>query len=252
MVCDDDEGDDDDEGGDDDDDEESGIPLGQRDDDDDTAGETKKKESYSVSVTTGETTKEFSVSLQDKIGALYNLVNDTYCEQDGVCYDVEVYDEDKYIIMSSWWGGNAYKQSYKVKKDVYSLVGDRVRVKAVWCTEDEEKALDNMRANYSSIQEKLEKYESEPEKKKIFESSDWDNIRETDEFAELAKEENHFDYSIDELSETLNKMLLEYSKHNKIEFSAKDEKKSVGVKIFKNPTDNSNAGKGRYGGIFKR
>ena len=30
------------------------------------------------------------------------------------------------------------------------------------------------------------------------------------------------------------KMLLEYSKHNKIEFSAKDEKKSVGVKIFKN------------------
>ena len=240
--------DDDDDSGDDSGDNELIIPLGQRDDDD-TVGDSKK--SYSVSVTNGDVTKQFSVSLQDKISALHNLVNDTYCEQDGVYYDVEVFDEDKYVIMSSWWGGDAYKQSYKVKKDVYSLVGDRVRVKAVWCTEDEEKALDSMRSNYSSIVDELASFKAEPEKEAVLAEECYAQIADTDAFKELSKKENHFSMSVDEVRAEADKQLLEYAKGHKIEFSATEsEKKSVGVKLFGNPTKKSTDKKGRYGEMF--
>ena len=241
----------DDDSGDDDsgDDEPEGIPLGQRDDDD-TAGGSKK---YSVEVTSDDKVHQFAVSLQAKIEALYTLVNDTYAEQDGVMYDCEVFDDDKYVIMSSWWTNDAYKQSYKVKKDVYSLVGDRVPVKAVWCTEDEQKALENMRANYSSIEEKLSQYESEPEKIEVLESEEYAQIRETDAYKELANRDTYFSMSKDELTQKLDACLLEYAKHNKIEFSVTEPKQVVGVKLFGNLSKKgSEITQGRYGGIFKK
>ena len=240
----------------DDEDEPKGIPAGQKDDDDADGGEgsgTTKKPTFSVSISHGETVKEFSISLQDKIEALYTLVNDTYSEADGCYYDCTVYDEDKYVIMSSWWTGNAYKQSYKVKKDVYSLVGDRVKVKAVWCTEDEEKALENMRANYSSIEERLAQYESEPEKIQILESADYAQIKDTEAYKELAKRDTYFSMSKDELVKKLDSALLEFAKHNKIEFSSTEpEKKSVGMKLFGNPSKKTTRGSSRYGELFSK
>ena len=240
----------------DDEDEPEGIPAGQKDDDDADGGEgggTTKKPTFSVSISHGETVKEFSISLQDKIEALYTLVNDTYSEADGCYYDCTVYDEDKYVIMSSWWTGNAYKQSYKVKKDVYSLVGDRVKVKAVWCTEDEEKALENMRANYSSIEERLAQYESEPEKIQILESADYAQIKDIEAYKELAKRDTYFSMSKDELVKKLDSALLEFAKHNKIEFSSTEpEKKSVGMKLFGNPSKKTTRGSSRYGELFSK
>ena len=245
---DDDDDDDDDDSGDDSDDDEVVIS-----DDAETPKKKKKSDAYSVSVTNGDVTKQFSVSLQEKISALYNLVNDTYCEQDGVYYDVEVFDEDKYIIMSSWWGGDAYKQSYKVKKDVYSLVGDRVRVKAVWCTEDEEKALDNMRANYSAIESELASFKAEPDKEAVLAEECYAQIADTDAFKKLAEQETHFSMSVDEVRAEADKILLEYAKGHKIEFSATEsDKKSVGVKLFGNPSKKSTGKKGRYGGMFNK
>ena len=231
------------------DDEESGIPLGQRDDDDEV-GSGKK---YSISVNDGEKTLDFSISLQDKIEALYTLVNDTYAEADGCYYDCTVYDEDKYVIMSSWWTGDAYKQSYKVKKDVYSLVGDRVRVKAVYVTEDEEKALENMRANYSSIETELAQYKAEPEKLEVINSAEYAQIKDTDAFKKLAERDTYFSMTVDEVRAEADKQLLEFAKHNKIEFSSDEsEKKSVGMKLFGNPEKKKTAGKSRYGGIFNK
>ena len=207
---------------------------------------------YSVAVTHGDKTQTFAVSLQDKIEALYNLVNDTYSEADGCWYDCTVYDDDKYVIMNSWWTGDAYKQSYKVKKDVYSLVGDRVRVKAIWCTEDEEKALENIRANYSIIEEKLQQYESEPEKLAVLQSEDYAQIKDTDVYKELAQRDTYFSMSKDELVEKLDACLLDFAKHNEIKFSEIEPKKSVGMKLFGNPTKKTVKGGGRYGGLFSK
>ena len=243
------DGDDGDGDGDNTSDDESGIPLGQRDDDD-TAGGSKKK--YSVSITDGEKTMDFSVSLQDKIEALYTLVNDTYSETDGCYYDCTVYDEDKYVIMSSWWTGDAYKQSFKVKKGVYTLVGDRVPVKAIWCTEDEEKALDNMRANYSSIESELASYKAEPEKQAVLAEECYAQIADTEAFKKLVEQDTHFSMSVDEVRAEADKQLLEYAKGHKIEYSAEEPKKTVGVKKFASPSIKSTKGTGRYGGIFKK
>lgn len=202
------------------------------------------------SVTYGEVTKEFSVSLQDKIYALSTLVNDTYSETDNAWYDVTVYDDDKYVVMKDWWNDKAFKQSYKVKKDVYSLVGDRVAVFAQYLTEDEIKKLDDMRANYSSTVEKLAKYESEPDKMEILNSDDYANIAETAEFVELKKEENHFDMAVEDVRAKADELLLAYAKGNKIEFAEKNEKKkTVGMKQF---GQNLNKKPGRYGNLFKK
>ena len=202
------------------------------------------------SVTYGEVTKEFSVSLQDKIYALSTLVNDTYSETDNAWYDVTVYDDDKYVVMKDWWNDKAFKQSYKVKKDVYSLVGDRVAVFAQYLTEDEIKKLDDMRANYSSTVEKLAKYESEPDKMEILNSDDYANIAETAEFVKLKKEENHFDMAVEDVRAKADELLLAYAKGNKIEFAEKDEKKkTVGMKQF---GQKSNKKPGRYGNLFKK
>ena len=252
-----DDDDDDDDDGDDDDDDDDGDDGDDGDDDtivtsdDDVVASKKKKKvdnSLSVTIDYGESSKTFSVSLQDKISALYQLVNDTYSEQDGVYYDCEIFDEDKYLIMSSWWSGDAYKQSYKVKKDVYSLVGDRVPVKAVWCTEDEQKALDNMRANYSVIESELASFKAEPEKEAILAKECYAQIANVDAFVELSKRENHFSMSVDEVSAEADKILLEYAKGNEIKFSAKDD-----MKLFGNPSKKkSTKANSRYGGLFSK
>lgn len=201
------------------------------------------------SVTYNGVTKDFSVSLQDKIYALSTLVNDTYSESDNAWYDVVVYDDEKYVVMKDWWNDRAFKQSYKVKKDVYSLVGDRVEVYAQYLTEDEIKKLDDMRANYSSISEKLEKYESEPEKMKILNSDDYSQIVETAEFIELKSIEKHFDMSVDEVRKSADDLLLAFAKNNKLEFNNEQSKKTVSMKPFSQKKPGKT---GRYGSLFKK
>ena len=210
---------------------------------DDTAPSEDKYE-VSYTVTYGDQKKEFQLSLQDKISALYQLVNDTYSEQDNCWYDVTVFEDPKYVIMSDWWTGKGYKQNYKVSKDVYSLTGDRVPVTQVWVTEDEQKQLDQMKTNYEEMQDKLDKYESEPDKMTILESDDYSQIKETEQYAALLND--HFDINKEDLAKKLDDILLDYAKKNKIEF---EEKKTVNMK--KLPIAKS--GKtGRYGGIFSK
>ena len=173
---------------------------------------------------------EFSVSLRDKINALYELVNDTYAD-DGTWYDVDVYDDEKYVIMIDVWGGKGYKQSYKVKKDIYSLTGDRVEVFAKWLTQDEINKLDRMKEEYATAQEELQRYEDEPKKLEILTSEDYSLIAEDEAFVELSKRENYFNLSIDEVTEKADAILTAAAKQHK--FSVADpEKKQAELKPF--------------------
>lgn len=202
-----------------------------------------KKVEYAVNVDGN--TRNFSVTLNDQLYALSVLVNDTYGEQDMDWYSVDA-DADKKIVYMFGWS-KAYRQSYKVKNDVFSLVGDRVEITPVWMTADEKKAFEKMMSDYSSISEKLEKYEAEPEKIEILNSKDYLNIADTEAFQELKKQENHFDLSVDELRAKADQMLLEFAKGNHVEFA--ESKKNVGIKQFgaKKP-----AKSGRYGNLFKK
>lgn len=198
-----------------------------------------------MSVTFGEKVYTFKSSLRDELYALGQLVNDTYAESDNAYYEVDVYSDSKEVIMVDFWSGKAYKQSYKVRSGKYSLVGDRVSVHARYITDDEEKALDDLKANYSAAAEKLQKYEDEPRKMEILNSPDYGYVVNTKEFADLKLQENHFDLSIEDTKAKADEILLNAAK--KAEFSGNPADNSVGM--VRIPPKNVKA-VGRYGGMF--
>ena len=220
--------------------------------DDDETPESKKiaqnsvvPESYSITMSDG-TVKTFALSLQDKISALTVLVNETYGETDGCWYDVIVYDKN--IVMSDWWTGKAYRQDYKVRSEVYSLVGDRVPVHSIYVTDDEEKALEELKASFISTSEELEKYhkaEEDAKKKEVLKSEEYELISDKDEYKEVVID----NYSLDELKHHLDDILLKYVKEGNLNFAAKSVENKVSTKkTFGIPSQKK---KGRYGSIFK-
>lgn len=147
--------------------------------------------------------------------------------------------------MVDFWSGKAYKQAYKLRSGKYSLVGDRVSVHARYITDDEEKALDELKANYAAATEKLQKYEDEPKKMEILNSPDYGYVANTKEFEKLKIQENHFDLSIEDTKAKADEILLNAAK--KAEFSGKPADNTVGM--VRIPPKNIKA-VGRYGGTF--
>ena len=196
----------------------------------------------------------FEISLLDKLNALYELVNSTYSESDNDYYSIDVYEESKTVVMHGWFSGKHYRQQYSVKKDVYSLKGDRVSVYAQYLTEDEISQLESMKQSYAENADRLAKYESEPDKIALLESKDYANLEGNEAFETLKTQEAHFNLSVEELKDQCDTMLLEYAKGHKVEFESKedyeDEKKTVSFKRVIPESPKKKAGK--YGGIFHR
>lgn len=201
---------------------------------------------YSVSV--GGNTKTFSISVADKVYALQELVNATYSESDDTYYSVELFDDDKIVVMKSLWSwNNLYRQSYTESDGIFTLVGDREKVFVQYLTKSEIDELDNMRKNYSSISEKLAKYESEPLKIEILGSKDYEAVVDTEEFVELSKNDVHFDMSVDDVRKKADDILLTYAKAGKLNFVKSDENKPTGKKFISTKPKAS-----RYGNIFSK
>ena len=200
------------------------------------------------SVNAGGQIYNFKVSLQDELLALTQLVNDTYAESDNAYYMVDAYADTKEVIMVDYWTGKAYKQSYKVRNGVYSLKGDRVSVHARYITDDEEKALDELKSSYAEVFAKLQKYEEEPKKMDILNSSDYDYIADTAEFKKFKEQASHFDLSIEETKAKADELLLAAAKNAKFAAEAPKAKYQVGVKHF--PPKKVGKGTGRYGSMF--
>lgn len=222
----------------------------------DPAQEEKKVE---MSVKLGESVRDFAKSLTDEIYALTDLVNATYSE-DGTYYACEVFDggtaKSRYVIMVDIWGNKAYKQGFTIKDGVYALKNEREEVFAEWLTASEREQLDSIRSNYASMEEKLgeatkelELYKAEPEKVELLNSADYDSIKDSAEFAEIAKRDNYFSLTKEELETKLDGMMAEFAKKQSRE-AKKNEKPTVGEKRFGFGTPDS--GSGRYGGIFEK
>lgn len=212
----------------------------QDDTNDDSESEDENENYSSFSINDG--VKNYSISLGDKINALSTLVNDTYSELDNDYYFVDVYEEDEYVLMHGWT--KSYKQSFKKKKDNYSLIGDRVPVKAQYLTDDEIKELEVMRSRFSEVTNKLQKYEDEPKKAEILSSKKYGYIYDTEEFTTLM--ENHFDMSLEDVSKKADEILLSYAESGKLKFA---EGNSTGTKSpMRLPIVEKNAN--RYGTLF--
>lgn len=198
-----------------------------------------------------EKVKEFSLSLNEKIQALYELVNDTYSETDDDFYSVEVFEDEKYVVMHGYWYGKHYRQSYKEKSGVFTLTGDRVEVFARFLTDDEIKELDKMKGNYSAISEKLAKYEDEPKKLEILNSKKYSYIFDSEEFKALKERENYFDMSVSEVEEKANKILLENAEKGALQMFSKEED-TVGKKTLPINEEKETKKSSRYGNLVKK
>ena len=145
--------------------------------------------------------KTFTLSHEDLRTSLYRLLaplEETLNE----CYWI-VQTFDNYFIYQSC-NDNFYSQKFTVKDDVVAFDGERIEVFAEFVTADEKAELENMRANYSSISEKLEKYETAEmlaDKKTVFSDEAYASYLDTDEFKALMSEENLKKFSKDELIE---------------------------------------------------
>lgn len=181
-----------------------------------TENESVNPEKYSVTMSDG-SVKEFSLSLDEITMSLYNLVNQMYGEADNAYYGVTVY-EDNTLIMSDYWNGKYYRQSFNRDGDNFSLVGDRVAVHSVWVTDEEDASLNDMRSNYSSVVEELNTYkfaEVFADKMTVFDDEAYSEYLDTDEFKALMSEDSVNKYSKEELSEKADATLGKLVKKNK-------------------------------------
>lgn len=218
----------------------------EEDGNDDEEAEPENAETYSLKYSINNV--DYEISLNDIQYALQTLVNDTYSESDNTYYSVIVYSDT--VVMVDYWTGTAYRQSYKSRKGVYTLTGDRVPVHACYLTDEEEQKLDNMKNSYSSISDKLDEYvakENEQMKNDIVSSSDYSSISDTEEFKEIIN--NIAEYSIDEVQKKCDDLLLKFVKEGKVvDFS----EKKVTTTMTKLPVITEKQKKSRYGNLFSK
>ena len=210
---------------------------------------------YSINYSDG-SVKTFSLSLNDTIQALSTLVNDTYAESDNAWYSVIVYDS--YVVMVDYWNEKYYKQTYKKRKDVYSLTGDRVSVYPTFCTQEELDNLDTMRSNYSSIQSELQGYkdaENEMKIKDTFNSSDYISIKDNQEYINYSKEvlADCSKYTVQEVIDKCDEILNNATKaknRQTFEENMEENKRRNVVPMFESKVKSTK--KSRYGNLFKK
>ena len=143
---------------------------------------------------------KFEISHDEILYALYNLIGQ-FEEIDNDYYFIsKVYDE--YFVMRSWSTGDVYGCKYTKDEDNVSLNGERYKLFEELLTKSEKAKLDEMRSNYSAIQEKLSAYEKaelDAEKNEVFADISYSEYLETEEFKNLMSEKDK--YSVEELKE---------------------------------------------------
>lgn len=193
--------------------------------------------------------KHFALSLNAKMSALYNLVNETYADADNDYYSVECYDS--YVVMSAWFSGLNYKQSYVQDGDVFSLTGEREEVYVEYLTASEQETLNLMRSTYDELKQYKENNEAaiaSAAKADLFDQFneqfvDGDGNYLSDEYKELV--EHQADYSVDDLSLRCHALI---GKQMMQTFASKPDKVKIGLD-FNNPVIVEEK---PYGGLFDK
>jgi hypothetical protein len=191
-------------------------------------------------------TKTFELSHSDIRSGLYALLEPYEVEDNEWYWITAVYDD--HFVYEGWSDDKIFDQKYSKDGDNIKFEGERVHLNREYLTDSELVALNEMRSNYSLIQSKLASYEAEPQKMEILESDCYAQISNLDAFKELAKQENHFSMSVEDVQTKADELLLAYAKGNKVEFSTKTSP----MKVLPINKTKASKGKSRYGGTFSR
>ena len=191
-------------------------------------------------------TKTFELSHSDIRSGLYALLEPYEVEDNEWYWITAVYDD--HFIYEGWSEDKIFDQKYSKDGDNIKFEGERVHLNREYLTDSELVALNEMRSNYSLIQSKLASYEAEPQKMEILEADCYAQISNLDAFKELAKQENHFSMSVEDVQTKADELLLAYAKGNKVEFSTK----TSSMKVLPINKTKASKGKSRYGGTFSK
>ena len=158
----------------------------------------KKKASTKCSAETEVTEVKFELSHDDIRYGLYQLLR-SYEEADNDCYYINsVYDD--HFVYQSWQTGNYYGQKYSKDGEAVSFEDERYELFAEMLTASEKAALEDMRTNYTALEEKVASYEAnaeKAEKEAVLNSEDYAELSEDENFAKLKKDMDK--YSLDEI-----------------------------------------------------
>ena len=189
----------------------------------------------------------FRISHDDTRYALQNLLN-SICGEDQFLYIESVYDG--YFYYADFFTGDAYKQAYKVRKDVVSFNGDPERVYREFVTQAERDELENMRKNYAELKafkEDVEAKELKAQKDAVFEKAEYECLVGDDAFNELKN--NADNYSVEELQTKADLCFASYVKAVGT-FSAKNETKKT--KTLPMNFNENKEDKRPYGNLFEK
>ena len=140
----------------------------------------------------------FEVSHEDIRYALYNLIS-SWDEEDNDWYFIDKVYDGKFVA-SGFWSNQIWGSKYTVDGDNVNLDGERYALHAEYVTDEELESLNEMRSNYSSLQETVAKYELaelNAQRDEILNSDKYAEYADTNEFKTLR--ENKENYSLDEL-----------------------------------------------------
>ena len=195
--------------------------------------------------------KSFELSHSDIRYALYNLLG-AYEEADNEWYYINsVYDT--HFTYENWDGDKIYGQDYTKDGDNVAFDGERYNLHRELLTDSEYSELQNMRSNYAAISEKLQKYEKAEEdanKDALFVADEYKGINQTEEFVALMND--HKDFSVDELKEKLDGILLSYAKSGKLNFAVETQvnnTKKTTAKVAMANVQNTKK-KNKFGSLF--
>lgn len=188
----------------------------------------------------------FRISHDDTRYALQNLLN-SICGENQFLYIESVYDG--YFYYADYFTGDAYKQAYKVRKDVVSFSGDPERVYREFVTQAEKDELENMRKNYAELVQfkaDTEAAQLQAQKDAIFAREEFEDIVETKAFKKLV--EDSANYTVEECEQRA-KDILDDCNDYVTNFAAKDDgkkkPKTVGFNFAKD-----NKKRKAYGSLF--
>ena len=205
-------------------------------------------------VTEEKFTKTFTIELshEDVRCALYNLIA-PYEEEDNEWYGIRsVYDN--YFYMQGWFNNKIFKLGYTVDGENVSLEGERQEMFEIIVTESEKLAIDQMREDYAALESKYNELKSfkdqydaaqiKAEKDAIFESVEYAEIKESDEFKVLIADADK--YSVEELKVKADLLFAASMKKKFAVETEKVEKHSVGMNFNAKPNKKKQA----YAGLF--
>lgn len=151
----------------------------------------------------------FRISHDDTRYALQNLLN-SICGENQFLYIESVYDG--YFYYADYFTGDAYKQAYKVRKDVVSFNGDPERVYREFVTQAEKDELENMRKNYAALVQfkaDTEMAQLQAQKDAIFARPEFASVLDTKSFKQLVQ--NSKDYSVEECEQKAKDILDDFN-----------------------------------------